>query len=166
MPISIGRMNELWCICTMEYFTTKRLNKLQLPATIWIHLTNLSNESNSYFMILAITLNKVDWGPGLELVLSYFSRMLVSDLDLNMLRSLLCIRTLKMLRVFSLLIIRYKTWVLVIWNQHICWCSVNPRSSYCLSSSSWCIGARLSLRSCFLRLISDLPEGSGINTKF
>lgn len=93
----------------MEYFTTKRLNKLQLPATIWIHLTNLSNESNSYFMILAITLNKVDWGPGLELVLSYFSRMLVSDLDLNMLRSLLCIRTLKMLRVFSLLIIHYKT---------------------------------------------------------
>lgn len=42
-------VNKLRYVCTTEYFTTKRINKLQLPATIWINLTNLKKKEFIFY---------------------------------------------------------------------------------------------------------------------
>ena len=42
-------VNKLRYICTTEYFTIKRINKLQLPATIWVNLTNLKNKEFIFY---------------------------------------------------------------------------------------------------------------------
>ena len=42
-------VNKLRYICTTEYFTIKRINKLQLPATIWVNLINLNNKKFIFY---------------------------------------------------------------------------------------------------------------------
>lgn len=42
-------VNKLRYICTTEYFTIKRINKLQLPATIWVNLINLKNKKFIFY---------------------------------------------------------------------------------------------------------------------
>lgn len=42
-------VNKLRYICTTDYFTTKRINKLHLPATIWVNLTNLKNKEFIFY---------------------------------------------------------------------------------------------------------------------